>query len=145
MINDLQYKFAKQEDVSLLAEMNQRLISDEGHRNKMTLSQLQERTSGWLQEEYTAVIFSKESEAIGYALYRKDPEWIYLRQLFVKAEARRKGVGRKVISWLKKNAWKEAKIIRVEVLVDNPEGVSFWKAIGFKDYCVTMEMENRPE
>jgi GNAT superfamily N-acetyltransferase len=143
-MNDLEYRFAMQKDVSLLAEMNQQLIRDEGHRNKMTLLQLQERMSGWLQGEYTGVIFSKKSEAIGYALYRKDPEWIYLRQLFVKTEARRKGVGREVISWLKKNAWKEAKIIRVEVLVDNPEGISFWKAVGFKDYCITMEMENHP-
>lgn len=55
---------------------------------------------------------------------------------------RRKGVGRDVILWLKQNVWKDSKIIRVEVLVDNPEAISFWKAVGFKDYCITMEMEN---
>ncbi len=141
-MNDLEYKFATQEDVLLLAEMNQQLIRDEGHRNKMTLPQLQERMSGWLQGEYAAVILSEGTETVGYALYRKDPEWIYLRQLFVKAEMRRKGIGREAISWLKKNAWKETKIIRVEVLVGNPKGMSFWKAVGFKDYCITMEMEN---
>lgn len=141
-MNDLKYRFATQEDVLLLANMNQQLIRDEGHRNKMTLPQLQDRMSVWLQGEYTAVIFNKGKETVGYALYRNDPEWIYLRQLFVKTEVRRKGVGRTVISWLKKNAWKEAKIIRVEALIDNPEGISFWKAVGFKDYCVTLEMEN---
>ncbi len=141
-MNNLEYKFATQEDVTLLAEMNQQLIRDEGHRNKMTLPQLQERMSGWLQGEYTAVIFSEGPETLGYALYRKDPEWIYLRQLFVKAEARRKGIGREAISWLKKNAWKGTKIIRVEVLVNNPDGISFWKMVGFEDYCITMEMEN---
>ena len=88
------------------------------------------------------MIFGSGAETIGYALYRKDPEWIYLRQLFVKAEMRRKGIGREVISWLKKNVWKEAQIIRVDVLVGNPEGISFWKAVGFRDYCITMEMEN---
>ncbi len=141
-MNDLEYRFATQEDVPLLAEMNQQLIRDEGHRNKMTLPQLKERMSGWLQGEYTTVIFSDGPEAVGYALYRKDAEWIYLRQLFVKAEMRREGIGREAMSWLKKNAWKETKIIRVEVLVGNPEGISFWKAVGFKDYCITMEMEN---
>ncbi len=142
LINDLEYRFATQEDVSLLAEMNQQLIRDEGHRNKMTLPQLQQRMSGWLQGEYTAVIFSEGPETVGYALYRKDPEWIYLRQLFVKAEARRKGIGREAMAWLKKNVWKEAKIIRVIVLVGNLEGISFWKAVGFKDYSITMEIEN---
>jgi len=141
-MTDLQYKFATQEDVSLLAEMNQQLICDEGHRNKMALPQLKERMLDWLQGEYTAVIFSKGPEAIGYALYRKDPEWIYLRQFFVKAQMRRKGIGQEAISWLKKNAWKDAKIIRVEVLVGNPEGASFWKAVGFRDYCITMEIMN---
>ena len=96
--------------------------------------------SAWLQGEYSAVIFNKGPETLGYALYRKDPEWIYLRQLFVKAEMRRKGIGHAAISWLKKNPWKEVKTIRVEVLVGNPEGIFFWKAVGFKDYCVTMEM-----
>ena len=138
----LKYKFAAQEDVSLLAEMNQQLIRDEGHRNKMALLELQGRMSGWLDGEYTAVIISKGAEVIGYALYRKDPEWIYLRQLFVKAKARRKGIGREAILWFKENAWKDSKIIRVEVLVGNPQGISFWKAAGFKDYCITMEMEN---
>ncbi len=140
--NCLEYRFATLEDAALLAKMNQQLIRDEGHRNKMTLPQLLERMSGWLQGEYTAVVFSKSSEEIGYALYRKDPDWIYLRQIFVKPEVRRKGIARQAISWLKKNAWKECKIIRIEVLVGNPEGISFWKAVGFKDYCITMEMEN---
>lgn len=141
-MNDLGCRFAVRDDVSQLAEMNRQLIRDEGHRNKMTLPQLQERMSGWLVGEYTAVIFSEGLEMVGYALYRKDPEWIYLRQLFVKAQARGKGVGREAISWLKKNAWKETKIIRVEVLSGNSQGMSFWKAVGFKDYCITMEMEN---
>jgi GNAT superfamily N-acetyltransferase len=139
---NLEYRFAKQEDTGLLAEMNQLLISDEGHRNDMTLDQLGERMSGWLGGEYTAVVFSEGAKVVGYALYRIDAEWVYLRQLFVKAGMRRKGIGRQAVTWLKKNAWKNDKIIRVEVLVGNPEGVSFWKAVGFEDYCVTMEMEN---
>ena len=140
--NCLEYRFATQEDAALLAEMIQQLIRDEGHRNKMTLPQLQQRMSDWLQQEYSAVIFNDGPETLGYALYRKDPEWIYLRQLFVKAETRRKGIGRQAISWLKNNPWKQAEIIRVEVLTGNPEGISFWKAVGFNDYCITMEMEN---
>ena len=141
-MSDLEYRFAMQEDVPWLAKMNQRLIRDEKHRNKMTLPQLQDRMSGWLQTKYIAVIFGFSGNDVGYALYRKDPDWIYLRQLFVKAQMRRKGIGLKVMSWLKKNAWKEDRIIRVEVLVGNPDGISFWKTAGFKDYCITMEMDN---
>lgn len=138
----MEYRFATQQDLPLLAEMNQQLIRDEGHRNKMTLEQLHQRMSGWLDAEYTAVIFSEGAKPTGYALCRKDPDWIYLRQLFINADMRRKGIGRQAISWLKKNAWKNDKIIRVEVLTENPQGIAFWKAAGFNDYCITMEMEN---
>ena len=139
---ELQYRFSTQDDVPLLAEMNQRLIRDEGHRNKMTLAELQGRMSDWIHTEYTAVIFSCGGNDIGYALYRKDADWIYLRQFFVKARMRRQGIGREAILWLKKNAWEESRIIRIEVLVNNPNGMSFWRAVGFEDYCITMEMKN---
>jgi len=139
---ELQYRFAMQDDVPLLAEMNQQLIRDEGHRNKMTLTELQGRMSDWLHTEYTAVIFGSDKNAIGYALYRKDTDWIYLRQFFVETRMRNQGIGREAILWLKKNAWKESRIIRIEVLVNNPNGMSFWRDIGFEDYCITMEMKN---
>ena len=105
-MKDLKYRFATQKDVSLLAKMNQQLIRDEGHRNKMTLLQLEQRMSDFLRTKYTAVIVSSGNNDIGYALYREELEWIYLRQIFVKSEMRRKGIGRKIIGWLKKNQWK---------------------------------------
>ena len=51
MDNDLEFRYATQEDVGLLAEMNQQLICDEGHRSKMTLSQLEQRMSDFLRTE----------------------------------------------------------------------------------------------
>jgi hypothetical protein len=30
---------------------------------------------------------------------------------------------------------------RGEVLVGNTAGVAFWRAVGFRDYCVTLELE----
>ena len=139
---ELQYRFAMQDDVPLLAEMNQQLICDEGHRNKMTLAELEGRMSDWLHTEYTAVIFGSDENYIGYTLYRKDTDWIYLRQFFVKDQMRRQGIGREAILWLQKNAWKETKIVRIDVLVNNSNGMSFWHNIGFEDYCITMEMKN---
>jgi GNAT superfamily N-acetyltransferase len=142
-MGNLEYRFATLNDVPLLAEMNQQLIHDEKHRNRMVLPQLEKRMSDFLRAEYTAVIVSMGKENIGYALYRRDSDWIYLRQLFVKKEMRRRGIGRAIVEWLKNNPWKEFKIIRVEVLVDNLASLAFWKSVGFKDYCITMEMENQ--
>lgn len=142
-MNDFKYRFAAQKDVYWLAEMNQQLIQDEKHKNKMTLPELEKRMSDFLSNEYTAVIVSVDGDDIGYVLYRQDPEWVYLRQLFVKMEMRRKGMGRTFMEWLKSNPWKEFKIIRVEVLFSNPDAMDFWRAIDFEDYCITMEMKNQ--
>ncbi|MHC4533611.1 MAG: GNAT family N-acetyltransferase [Planctomycetota bacterium] len=142
MSDELKFRFAAESDVPWLAKMNLQLIQDEGHRNKMTLSELEQRMSGFLQKEYDAVIASLGQTDIGYALYRQDPEWLYIRQIFVIEEMRLKGFGRRFIEWLKNNPWKKCKRIRTDVLVDNIAGINFWKAVGFKEYCVTLEAEN---
>jgi predicted acetyltransferase len=143
MSHELEFRFAVQNDVPWLARMNRELIRDEGHRNKMSLAELEQRMSDFLNNEYEAVIVSSGRNDIGYVLYRKEPEWLYLRQIFVIDKMRRKGIGRKIIEWLKDNPWKDCKIIRTDVLVDNINGINFWKAVGFEEYCITLEMENQ--
>lgn len=142
MTDELKFRFATESGVPWLAKMNQELILDEGHRNKMTLPELEQRMLDFLQKEYDAVIASLGQNDIGYALYKQDPEWLYLRQIFIIKSMRRKGIGRKFIEWLRNNPWKECKRIRTDVLVDNVAGIDFWKAVGFKEYCVTMETED---
>jgi hypothetical protein len=50
------YRIATQADVPLLAELNHQLIRDEGHSNPMTVPQLAERMSNWIEGEYTAIL-----------------------------------------------------------------------------------------
>ncbi len=143
MQEELKFRFATESDVPWLAKMNQQLIQDEGHRNKMTLPELEQRMSNFLQKEYEAVIASLGQTDIGYALYRQDPEWLYLRQVFIINSIRCKGFGRRFIEWLRINPWNKCKRVRTDDLVDNIAGIDFWKAVGFKEYCITMEMENQ--
>jgi GNAT superfamily N-acetyltransferase len=136
----MQFRFAQSEDAELLATLNAQLIRDEGHRNKMTPAQLTERMSGWLAGEYQAVIFEVSETILGYALFRSEPEYVYLRHLFVCPKFRRQGVGRQALAWLWENAWSEAKRLRIDVLWGNTVGQEFWRSVGFNEYCVTMEM-----
>lgn len=137
----MQYRFATPEDAALLAPLNQQLIRDEGHRNSMNLAQLAERMCGWLRGEYQAVLFEEGTFLVGYALFRREPEHIYLRQLFVLPELRRRGIARNALRWLWRNAWSGAPMLRIDVLVDNAVGREFWRCVGFREYCVTMEAE----
>ena len=107
-MQQIRYRFATPKDAGLLAPLNQQLIRDEGHRNALNLEQLTERMAGWLRTEYEAVLFENETETIGYALFRRDPEFVYLRQVLVIPERRRQGVGRDALHWLWHNAWADA-------------------------------------
>ncbi len=137
----MEYAIATHADAAMLARFNQALIRDEGHRNRMTLPELEERMRGWLAGEYEAVVFSEAGCDLGYALYRRDPEWIYLRQFYVRPDHRRIGVGRTAMRWLIENPWKDAPRIRVEVLVGNAPAIAFWRSVGFLDYCLTLELD----
>lgn len=134
-------RMATETDVAQLAAMNRQLIRDEGHRNPMSLMELEDRMRGWLRHEYEAILFMVDGATAGYALYRRDQDWTYLRQFFILPERRRQGLGRAGIQWLLQNQWPAGHRIRLDVLIGNTAGISFWRSVGFHDYCVTMEMD----
>ena len=138
--NNVTFIRAHSDDVACLAEMNYRLIQDEGHSNNMSLEELHDRMSEWLQGAYTAILFQLKAQTIGYALFRQEHDCYYLRQFFVDTKYRRRGIGRNAIRWLHENAWKGTRV-RVDVLVNNDRGIAFWRSIGFYDYCLTLEFE----
>jgi predicted acetyltransferase len=134
------FRRATLDDCALLAELNHQLIRDEGHRNKMTVPELGQRMKGWLASEYAAVLFESGAEIVAYALYREQPEEIYLRQLFVVRNRRRKGIGMEAVKILRSKIWPANKRLTVEVLVQNEAAVAFWRAVGCQDYCLTLEI-----
>ena len=128
-------------DAARLAELNHLLLQDENHRNKkMSIPELEQRMRGWLAAEYAAVIFEEDGEVVAYALYREQPEEIYLRQLFVARNRRRKGLGRKAVEILRTKIWPANKRLTVDVLVQNTAAIAFWRAVGYRDYCLTLEI-----
>jgi hypothetical protein len=70
-------------DIPTLARMNQQLIEDDGHRNRMSLHQLEARMLSLLDRDYTATLFELDSQIVAYGLWREQPDWVYLRQFFV--------------------------------------------------------------
>src|SRR6266542_5931397 len=92
---DIRFRSATFDDCPMLAELNHQLIRDEGHRNPMTVSQLEQRIREFLAGEYRAVIYEAGDEVVAYALFREQAEEVYLRQLFVVRHRRRQGIGRR--------------------------------------------------
>lgn len=135
------FRFATLDDCPLLAELNHQLLEDESHRNRfMTLPQLEGRMRVFLSGEYRAVMFEDGKDIVAYALYREQPDEIYLRQLFVVRERRRYGLGRRAVEILRSDIWPKGKRLTVDVLLGNTSAIAFWRAVGFKDYLLGLEM-----
>lgn len=105
----------------------------------MSLAQLQARMEGWLRGSYEAHLFTSEESTLGYALHRREPEFIYLRHFFVCTPFRRRGYGRRAFELLLSSVWRNPGRVRLDVLVNNEAGLEFWRSLGFTDYCLTME------
>ncbi len=136
----MRFRLAKNSDVALIAQLNQQLIRDEGHRNSMKSAELEERMARWLSSKYEAVLFESSGKTVGYALFRRELASVYLRQFYVCPDCRRQGIGRAAVDWLRQHVWQDVESIRLEVLCENSVGIEFWRAVGFYDYCVTMEL-----
>jgi ribosomal protein S18 acetylase RimI-like enzyme len=140
MIRHLHFRRATLNDCALLAELNHQLIRDEGHRNKMTVPELEQRMRDWLVSDYAALIFEEGGTVVAYALYREEPKEIYLRQLFVARNRRRQGIGRAAVEILRTQIWPKDKRLTVSVLVQNSAAIGFWRAVGYTDYSLTLEI-----
>ena len=127
-------------DVPLLAAWNYQLIRDQGHRNPMLGPDLAQRMQGWLEAEYRAVIFADAAETVGYALYRPDTDATHLRHFFIRPESRRHGLGWAAFALLRREVWPPDTRVTVDVLCHNAAGVAFWRAVGFRDYSLTLEI-----
>lgn len=136
----LSHRPATVEDAPLLAELNHQLIRDEGHRNPMTVAELEQRMRDWLAADYNAILFEKNGATVAYALYREQLTEIYLRQLFVTRGQRSKGIGRQALEILRTKIWPQGKRLSVSVLTSNTRAVKFWREAGFSDYCLTLEI-----
>ena len=90
--------------------------------------------------DYTAKLFEEDGELVAYALYREFTEEIYLRHLFVVRSRRRQAVGRRVMQLLREEIWPRGRRLTVEVLCANAAGVAFWKAMGYQEYSLCLEI-----
>ncbi len=105
----------------------------------MSVDALVLRMSGWLQSEYTAYLaLDEDGTPVGYALYRDDGDYFYLRQLFVARTQRQKGIASRFLAYLKSDPL-TSKPVRLEVLSGNKAARKFYERNGYTDYCVTME------
>jgi GNAT superfamily N-acetyltransferase len=140
---------ANEADLPLLAQMNKRLIEDEGSRNPMSLDQLAERMQGWLLGDWQVKLFATDAGVVGYAVYQThrdeyfpDQTFVYLRQFYVEREMRGQGLGTAAFRALAAEHFPPGSRVVIDVLASNPRGYDFWRHVGFEPYWTTMHLRN---
>ena len=140
---------ADEADLPLLAQMNKRLIEDEGSRNPMSLDQLADRMQGWLLGDWEVRMLATDAGVAGYAVYRTrhdeyfpDQPVVYLRQFYIEREMRGRGLGTAAFRALAAEHIPPDSRVVIDVLASNPRGYDFWRRVGFDPYCTTMHLRN---
>ncbi len=80
-------------------------------------------------------------EALGYAAGTLRPEDCTVGPVFVRKEARRRGVGRALIASI--SQWANdtrVPVVEISVAADNPDGQAFLESLGFQPRRILMSM-----
>lgn len=138
-------------DYAVIADMNRRLIEDEGSRNPMDRQALEERLVDWLKRNWQCVIFLNDNEPVGYAVFRIEKDEFFptsvrvsLRQFFIERGSRTQGIGTACFIKLCVEFLPEGAAIRVQALESNPGSHAFWTRLGFQPYMTTYNLGKLP-
>jgi len=109
----------------------------------------------WIKDDSKRIFVADAGgEAIGFLtahrwapppIYAESSE-VYIDELYIAADHRGKGMGRKLVDEAK--AWAEvvgAKRLRMSALVENRDAVDFWKEQGAEPFSVTLTIELKGE
>ncbi len=137
----IQLRRASQNDCPQLGAWNHTLIREEGHRNPMTASALEQRMRTWIAAgEYTVQLIERAGAPVGYVCWRMEgPREVMVRQFFIVPAVRRQSCGREAVHLLRSTAWPKQARITLDCLVMNSTGLAFWRSCGFTDHIITLE------
>ena len=145
----IELRAAAPDDLSLLAQMNDRLVEDQGSENPFSVSDLEDRFKTWLESEEWQIDVIKESDSIvGYAVYQQRSDYyvedqtvVYLRQFYIERQHRGRGLGTRAYPQLVADRFPEGLEVSLDVVSTNPRGQSFWSKFGFDAYFTEMKLK----
>lgn len=133
---------ARSTEVDLLAQLNRQLDEDEPHPHPLPLSALTERMCRWIDSgEYEVLLFRRGERVTGYAVWRVEDRGAYLRHFFICRDQRRQGWGRAAMRLLRREVFPPDRPVQIEAAIGNKAGIAVWRAIGFEDFGLSMELK----
>ena len=140
-LHDISISTATEADIAMLAEFNLQLMEDEQHLYMLPIEDLRTRMARWVAGEYHVLVFRNGRRICGYAAWLPEERGTYLRHFFICRDQRRRGLGRIIIDRLRRDHFPKDQPLQLEATVWNTDAIAFWRAIGFKDFGLTLEMK----
>ena len=137
----LRYEPATEQDVPLLARLNQTLMDSQNVETGMTEEALEIRMREFLTDGYQAVIFRMDEQVAGYALYRLDPKFVQIRHFYVNTSVSKNARVDLAFQLLREKEFESYASIRLEVPEANKESIRIWESVGFRPRSVQLELE----
>ncbi len=144
VIDAVRVRPASKVDVPILAAMNRELIATEGGPASLTSGQLVTRMGAFLASGYEAHMIESGDDLIGYLLFRRDVDHVFVRQFYVAAGQRRAGVGRYAFRWLTEKLCPGERVV-LQVRTGSEQVLRFWEALGFEVSFTALEWSPAPD
>jgi len=138
VIDAVRVRPARKVDVPILASMNEELIRAEGGPAHLSRGQLNARMGAFLDHGYEAYLVESGDDLIGYVLFRRDVDHVFVRQFYVAPGQRRAGVGRRVFAWMTDKVWPGERVV-LQVRTGREPIVQFWESLGFEQSFTALE------
>jgi ribosomal protein S18 acetylase RimI-like enzyme len=139
---ELRIDRARRTEAELLGALNFQLDEDEPHPYPLPMPALVERMARWIDTgEYDVLLFRRGDHLTGYAAWRLEDRGAYLRHFFICRDQRRQGWGRAALKLLCREVFPKDRPIQIEAAIGNKGGIAFWRALGFEDFGLSMELK----
>jgi 8-oxo-dGTP pyrophosphatase MutT (NUDIX family) len=137
----LSYTHAQDEDVPMLEKLNADLLQAQNVESGMTLDALEVRMREFLAAEYQAVLFVFREKVVGYALFKLEPKFAFVRHIYVDTSVAKKVRVDTAFQLLRKGEFEDYASVRLDVPEGNKESLKIWESIGFRPRSVRLELE----
>lgn len=131
---------ARSTDIRMIATMYRQLQEDAAYPSYgENLKQLEECLSNlMLVQGWKIYILEDGNQIVGYCLWQKREDAVYIQQFWITRSMRREGYGAKFIRLFKEQYWQNKKI-KLEVRMENHRAIQFWESLGFKKHTLVLE------
>jgi hypothetical protein len=137
VIDAISVRPARKADVPILASMHEELLRAEGGSPTLGADLLASRMAAYLEHGYEAHLVELGEDLIGYVLFRRDVDHVFIRHFHV-ALGQKPEIVRRVVAWMMEKVWAGERLV-LRVRSGSEPGQRFWESCGFEASYTALE------